>query len=180
MSFCSHRGIVNTGKDPVIHCLLRIFCDRASTHLFTTLKSLCYFFFFWQKLCSILNAAVQLQASVTYYRLFLQDLFLFWHSSIQKKHSGFVFSLWTCCCISEAVESMIFHFHSDFQQPQNWNKVTDFHGFRKCSLNFPEITLDWHYEMNLFGLYLSWMLTLNIIIWFFCSFATEVKLKICR
>lgn len=141
VSFCNHCGIANNRKDPVIHCLLRIFCDWASARLLSTLKSrcpFCYFFFLLTEAMFHLECCCSPSSIGYLLQAFLAGLISVLTQQHSKKHSGFVFSLWTCCCISEEVESVIFHFHSGFQQQQNWNRIADFCGFQKCSLRISQ------------------------------------------
>lgn len=174
VSFCSHHSVANNGKDPVIRCLFVLW---PSVCTLSTLKScsFCYFFSFWQKLCSFLIAAVQLQASLTYYRFFLQDLILFWHSSIQK-----------------SIVDLCFHCEHAVHFRGSWIRISLSFRFAttrrmECdcrflwlsetfSKNFSEITLDRHLDLKLYELYIFWMLIWSIILLFFCSFATEIKI----
>lgn len=78
--------------------------------------------------------------------------------------------------ISEEVES-VFHFHSGLRQQEEWNVIAGFLWLSETfSKNFSEITLDRHLDLKLYELYIFWMLIWSIILLFFCSFATEIKI----
>lgn len=174
MRFCSCCSIANNGKDPVIHCLLCVFCVWASAHLLNTLKScsFCHLYSFWQKLCSILNAAVQLQTSLTYYGFFLQDLILFWHSSIQKNIVGLCFHCEHAVHFRGSWIRISFSFR--FSTTRRMECDCRFLWLSETfSKSFPEVTLDSHLDLKLWILHLL-NLTWNIILWFFCSFATVI------
>lgn len=160
MNFCSCCSVANNSKDPVIHCLLCVFCDWASAHLLSTQKSysFCNHFSFWQKLCSILNAAVQLQASLTYYRFFLQGLILFWHNSIQKSIVGLCFH----CEHAVHFRGSWIHISLSFRFPATRRMECDcrFLWLSETFSNFPELILDKHlkfiYMPRLLNAYLEY------------------------
>ena len=105
-------------------------------------------------------------------QVFLAGL-LFWHSSIQKSIVGLCFHWEHAVVFQKKLNLWCF----TFIRVSSNNKKHDcrFSWLSEMfSKNFPEITLDRHFSLNLCELYLFWMLIWNIIIWFSCSIATEI------